>query len=141
MYGFDAAAGGAEALSSRTGVTAFTLSAVQDCSRQSPPRLAIALFNWFGPIIQVSRGGTDDVTVPTKAANDFEGRPAPWFFNLLSMSRAGFRPFGYEFGETYAGIATCNVVTQPRAPDMGEHAQEVRTYTALRSQVEFVAVG
>ena len=36
MYGFDAAAGGAEALSSRTGVTEFTLSAVQDCSRQSP---------------------------------------------------------------------------------------------------------
>ena len=58
--GFDAASGGAEALSSRTGVTVFTLSAVQDCSRQSPSRMTIALYNWFGPIIQVSRGGTDD---------------------------------------------------------------------------------
>ena len=75
--GFDAASGGAEALSSRTGVTVFTLSAVQDCSRQSPSRLTIALYNWFGPIIQVSRGGTDYVKLPTKVANDFEGRPAP----------------------------------------------------------------
>ena len=58
--GFDAASEGAEALSSRTGVTMFTLSAVQDCSRQSPSRMTIALYNWFGPIIQVSRGGTDD---------------------------------------------------------------------------------
>ena len=75
--GFDAASGGAEALSSRTGVTEFTLSAVQDCSRQSPSRMTIALYNWFGPIIQVSREGTDDVKIPTKVANDFEGRPAP----------------------------------------------------------------
>ena len=53
-YGFDAASGGAEALSSRTGVIAFTLSAVQDCSRQSPFCVAIALSDWFGPIFQAS---------------------------------------------------------------------------------------
>ena len=97
MYGFDAAAGGAEALSSRTGVTEFTLSAVQDCSRQSPPRLTIALFNWFGPIIQVSRGGTGDAMLPTKVANDFEGRPAPWAFTPVIRVEPNSAPFGYRF--------------------------------------------
>ena len=99
--GFDAASGGAEALSSRTGVTEFTLSAVQDCSRQSPSRMTIALYNWFGPIIQVSRGGTDDddddVMLPTKVANDFEGRPAPWACLPVIRVEPDSAPFGYRF--------------------------------------------
>ena len=62
-----------------------------------------------------------------KVANDSEGRPAPWEFQTSYQSRAGLRAFGYRFRGAYAGINTCNVDTRPRAPDMGEHAQEDRT--------------